>query len=229
LVVRSGLTSVAKRNLDKLPIKIDVIVVRNNLEFEPFLKKSENIILGVPEQNTTSYQQKQQQTTSSYQQNQQEEKKIYTTPYRVILTSPQPQNLSASTPQQKSEVKEEPAEDEEKKIKKNAIFSLLIGCFAAIASGVGSAILPDTHDRNNMFMPICFTITLFSLLLFVCFIITLLEVKEMKKIKVKEDKKTDDFDLIIGIIFLWILSAYVVFHLGNFFGERLGVIFKAIF
>jgi hypothetical protein len=111
LVVRSGLTSVAKRNLDKLPIKIDVIVVRNNLEFEPFLKKAENIILGVPQQNSTSYQQKQQQTTSSYQQNQQEEKKIYTTPYRVILTSPQPQNLSASTPQQKSEVKDEPAED----------------------------------------------------------------------------------------------------------------------
>jgi hypothetical protein len=112
LVVRSGLTSVAKRNLDKLPIKIDVIVVRNNLEFEPFLKKAENIILGVPKQNTTSYQQKQQQTTSSYQQNQQEEKKIYTTPYRIILTSPQPQNLSASTPQQKSEVKEEPAKNE---------------------------------------------------------------------------------------------------------------------
>ena len=109
LVVMSGLTSVAKRNLDKLPIKIDVIVVRNNLEFEPFLKKAENIILGVPQQNTTSYQQKQQQTTSSYQQNQQEEKKIYTTPYRVTLTSPP--NLSASTPQQKSEVKEEPAED----------------------------------------------------------------------------------------------------------------------
>ena len=116
LVVRSGLTSVAKRNLDKLPIKIDVIVVRNNLEFEPFLKKAENIILGVPQQNTTSYQQKQQQTTSSYQQNQQEEKKIYTTPYRVILTSPQPQNLSASTHQQKSEVKEEPAEDKMDKI-----------------------------------------------------------------------------------------------------------------
>jgi len=111
LVVMSGLTSVAKRNPDKLPIKIDVIVVRNNLEFEPFLKKAENIILGVPQQNSTSYQQKQQQTTSSYQQNQQEEKKIYTTPYRVILTSPKPQNLSASTPQQKSEVKEKLAED----------------------------------------------------------------------------------------------------------------------
>jgi hypothetical protein len=109
LVVRSGLTSVAKRNIDKLPIKIDVIVVRNNLEFEPFLKKAENIILGVQKQNTTSYQQKQQQTTSSYQRNQQEEKKIYTTPYRVTLTSPP--NLSTSTPQQKSEVKEKPAED----------------------------------------------------------------------------------------------------------------------